>query len=142
VADEPIQTTTAGLDAELTQSSDGTWNIVLVDDQGTEVYRKDGYANSRSARSGAYQWVRKHYQVETEENPEVSEPAPKKPAKRASPHTKKVPTSAHLSRLMNLRADGNEERAIALRAEADALEMEAKRLREAADTLGDSGGQT
>jgi hypothetical protein len=37
--------------------------------------------------------------------------------------------------LLNLRADKNEEQAIALRTKADALETEAKRLREAADTL-------
>ena len=145
MADKPIQTTTAGLDAELTQSRDGTWSIVLRDDHQTEVYRKGGYANQQSAKSGAYQWARKYYQVEVEETPELPvlpEPAPKRTPKRASPHTKKVPTSAHLSKLLNLRADGNEERAIALRIEADALEMEAKRLREAADTLGGPGAQT
>lgn len=139
MADKPIQTTTAGLDAELTQARDGTWSIVLRDDQGTEVYNNAGLANERSAKSSAYQWVRKYYQSEAEEavevpeEPVIPEPAPKK---RASPHTKKAPSSAHLSRLLNLRADSNEEKAIALRTQADALETEAKRLREAADTLG------
>lgn len=143
VAENLIQTTTAGLDAELTQSSDETWTIVLTDDQGTEVYRRDGYANNRSAKSGAYQWVRRHYQVEAEEavevpeEPVIPEPAPKK---RAAPHTKKAPSSAHLSKLLNLRADRNEEKAIALRTQADQLETEAKRLREAADTLGLADG--
>lgn len=141
VADKPIQTVTAGLDAELTQASDGTWTIVLVDDQGTEVYRKGGYRNENSAKSGAYQWARKHYRVEAEEVPVEPEPPVQKP-KRASPHTKKAPTPAHLSRLLNLRADSNEQQAIELRTKADRLETEAKRLREAADTLGGSGGQT
>jgi hypothetical protein len=139
VADKPIQTTTAGLDAELTQASDGTWSIVLRDDQGTEVYNNTGLANQRSAKSSAYQWARKYYQVEAVEVPEelvIPEPAPKKKPKRASPHTKKAPSSAHLSKLLNIRADHNEEKAIALRTQADALETEAKRLREAADTLG------
>jgi hypothetical protein len=135
MADKPIQTVTAGLDAELTQSRDGTWTIVLRDDQETEVYRKAGYANSDSAKSGGYQWVKKHYQEEAQEVPAPPSPPPQK-AKRTSPHTRKTPTAAHLSRLMNLRADSNEEKAIALRTEADALETEAKRLREAADTLG------
>lgn len=143
MADKPIRATTAGLDAELTPQRDGTWTIVLTDDQGTEVFRKAGYSNDQSAKSGAYQWVKKYYQEEAQEVLIPPEPAPEpvKP-KRASPHTQKAPTSAHLSKLLNLRADKNEEQAIELRRKADHLETEAKRLREAADTLGLSDGQT
>jgi hypothetical protein len=140
VADKPTRTTTAGLDAELTESRDGTWTIVLRDDQATEVHRKAGYKDPRSAQAAAYQWVRRHYQVEAKEVLGLPEPPAKKKPKRASPHTRKLPSSAHLSRLLLLRADGNEEQAIQLRTKADALEAEAKRLREVADALGDSDG--
>lgn len=131
VANRPIQTVTAGLDAELTQDSHGDWTIALADDEGTEVYRKAGYANQRSAKSGAYQWARKHYQVEAEEPETWTEiPVPEAPKGKSL-----GPTSATLPSLMRARAAHNEQQVITLRTQAAELEMEAKRLREAADTL-------
>jgi hypothetical protein len=132
----PSAVTRAGLDATLTQDSKGKWHVVLRDDSGAEVFSGGPYSSDVSAKASAGQWVRKHYQVEAEEVP--ARPQPKK--KRASPFTGKAPSAGHLTRLLNLRADRNESQAIELRAKADALEMEAKRLREAADTLGGSGG--
>lgn len=131
----PSAVTRAGLDATLTQDSKGKWHVVLVDDSGAEVFTGGPYSSDGSAKASASQWVRKHYQVEAEE---VPAPVPKE--KRASPFTGKAPSASHLLRLLNLRADRNESQAIELRAKADALEMEAKHLREAADTLGGSSG--
>jgi hypothetical protein len=136
----PSIVTRAGLDASLSQDARGKWHVVLKDDSGAEVFSGGPYKSDTSAKAAAGQWVQRHYQVETEEVP-APEPRPQPKKKRASPFTGKAPSASHLNRLLNLRADKNEERAIALRTEADALETEAKRLREAADTLGGSGGQ-
>lgn len=127
----PSTASRAGLDAKLTHARDGTWTIVLVDDQGTEVFRKAGYKTEESAKGGASYWVQKNYQVETRDSP---------PKKRASPNTKKAPTAARLNRLL-IRADDNRKRATELMAEAQRLTEEAERLSEAADALGGSNGQ-
>jgi hypothetical protein len=128
----------AGLDASLSQDTRGKWHVVLKDDLGTEVFSGGPYKSDTSAKAAAGQWVQRHYQVETEEV--SARPQPKR--KRAAPFTGKAPSASHLNKLLNLRADRNEEQAIALRTKADALETEAKRLREAADTLGGSDGQS
>jgi len=132
----------AGLDASLSQDSRAKWHVVLKDDSGAEVFSGGPYKSDTSAKAAAGQWVQRHYQVETQEVP-APEPRPKSKPKRAAPYTGKAPSASHLNRLLNLRADRNEEKALALRTEADALETEAKRLREAADTLaGGPDGQT
>jgi len=129
----------AGLDASLSQDSRAKWHVVLKDDSGAEVFSGGPYKSDTSAKAAAGQWVQRHYQVETQEVP-APEPRPQPKEKRASPFPGKAPSASHLNRLLNLRADRNEEQAIELRAKAEHLEMEAKRLREAADTLGGSSG--
>jgi hypothetical protein len=130
----PGVVTRAGLDASLSQDSRGIWHVVLKDDSGAEVFSGGPYKSDASAKAAAGQWVQRHYQVETQEV-SAPEPRPQPKKKRAAPFTGKAPSASHLNRLLNLRADKNEEQAIALRTKADALETEAKRLREAADTL-------
>lgn len=76
----------------------------------------------------AGQWVREHYAVETEE---VAKP---KAAPKARPRTLGPQPSA-MVQMMRDRADDNEEKAVAYRQQADGLEVEAKRLRVAADEL-------
>lgn len=120
----------AGLDAKLTQRSDGQWEIQLIDDSGAEVF-SGVYGSDQSARGAARRWVATNYQVET-----LEAPRPRKPSKPRS----LGPAPSHLGEMMRARADDNEERAIELRAEADHLESEAKRLRAAADTLEGSDG--
>jgi hypothetical protein len=132
MAGRPSAVTQAGLDAQLTQKGDGKWQIVLTDDEGTEVFSRV-YTTSHIAKQSARDWVRRNYQVTTQETEA-------RPRKRASPYSAKAPSASHLTRLLNLRADRNESQAIELRATAERLETEAKRLREAADTLEQTDG--
>lgn len=48
---------------------------VLTDDTGAEVF-EGNYSSRDSAQASASQWVRKHYQVETQEVP-AARPSPK-----------------------------------------------------------------
>lgn len=130
VADPPTDT----LSAELTQEGDGTWTISLTEAQGTEVFRKGGYKNPKSAKGGAYFWVQKHYApAAQEQGPDA------RPPKRAAPFTNRPPSPAYLSKLLELRARSNEEKASQLRAEADRLDREAQSLREATNIIGGAG---
>ena len=124
----------AGLDVKLGQLSSGDWRIVLTDDTGSVVYDRT-LGTEQSAKTAAREWVRQNYQVETEEAPRA------KPAAKHKPRTL-GPSPTHLIQMMRDRADDNEEKAIGARAQADALEAEAKRLREAADSLEGPDGQS
>jgi hypothetical protein len=128
LAARPSAASKAGLDAVLTQLGDGNWRIVLRDDEGTDVY-SGVYPNKETARTMARRWVLNNYNVETEEvDRPKSAPKHKRPRSLG-------PAPSHLVQMMRDRADDNEEKAIGARAQADALEAEAKRLREAADSL-------
>lgn len=124
----------AGLDVKLGQLSSGDWRIVLTDDSGTVVYDRT-LSTEAGARTSARTWVQKNYQVETEEAPRA------KPASKSKPRAL-GPAPSLLVEMMRDRADDNEERSVGLRAQADALEAEAKRLREAADSLEGPDGQS
>jgi len=132
MAGRPSEVTRAGLDAKLTQLRDKSWQIVLTDDEGTEVFNRT-YTTEKLAKVNARLCVRTNYQVATQEAPRA--PKQRKPRSLG-------PAPSHLVQMMRDRADDNEEKAIGARAQADALEAEAKRLREAADSLEGPDGQT
>jgi len=113
------------LDVEITQLRDKSWQIVLRDDEGTEVFNRT-YTTEKLAKDNARTWVQQNYQVDTQEAP--------RPPKQRKPRSL-GPAPSHLVQMMRARADDNEQKAIGARAQADALEAEAKRLREAADSL-------
>jgi hypothetical protein len=125
----------AGLDVSLVQEKSGRWRIRLTDGQGVEVYNRD-FGTKGSAHTAARQWVVDTYQVD------VQETEPIQPPKGKQKGSSLGPTPSNLVTVMRARADDNEEKAIALRAQAGYLETEAKRLREAADTLGGPDGHT
>jgi hypothetical protein len=56
MAGRPSAVTQAGLDAQLTQKGDGKWQIVLTDDEGTEVFSR-AYTTSHIAKQSARDWV-------------------------------------------------------------------------------------
>ena len=124
----------AGLDVKLGQLSDGKWRVVLTDDSGAVVYDRT-HNTEIMAKQRSREWVQENYQVETEEAPRP------KTAGKHKPRTL-GPSPVHLVQMMRDRADDNEEKAIGARAQADALEAEAKRLREAADSLEGPDGQS
>jgi hypothetical protein len=126
----------AGLDVDLTQHRNGKWQIVLKDSQGSVVYDKI-YGTEWTAKDKARRWVREHYETDTQET--EPEPVPVRSKQKGS---SLGPTPSNLVTVMRARADDNEEKAITLRAQAGHLETEAKRLREAADTLGGPDGQS
>lgn len=132
MAGRPSAVSRAGLDAKITQLRDQSWRIVLTDDEGTEVFNRT-YSSEKLAKDNARHWAQANYQVATQE-------APRTPKQRK--YRSLGPAPSHLVQMMRQRADDNEEKAIGARAQADALEAEAKRLRQAADSLEGPDGQT
>lgn len=129
MAGRPSAVSSAGLDATLEEQPDGRWHLRLVDDSGTVVF-ENIYVSAKSARDSARVWVKGNYNVETTEAP-----------RRPKPKTQALgPGPDQLVKMMRARAQDNKNRAIGLRAEADRLETEAKRLAQAADSLADDNG--
>jgi hypothetical protein len=126
----------AGLDASLEKQKDGKWRIRLVDANGTEVFNKTA-STSQSARSIARQWVVDNYDLEATQETQAKPSPPRKPK-----HRSLGPAPSNLVAVMRARADDNEEKAVQYRTQADHLEMEAKRLREAAQALEGPDGHT
>lgn len=128
----PRKVSNAGLEVEYEQAADGTWSHVISKD-GTVLREREGYANANSCACGVANWFHAHYLGRDARQARLaSRPEPRPPALG--------PGTSQLHEMMNARADDNEGQAIRLREQADRLEMEAKRLRAAAEVLGEDYG--
>jgi hypothetical protein len=126
--DEPRIAKTQGMDLALTPRKDGRIDAELLDGDGGTLFTSD-YATEGSALSSVRAWILKHYQAEEI----VTTPKPK-PVPKPRPRPL-GPAPDQLVDMMDARADDNEARAVQMRQEAEALEMEAKRLRAAVDVM-------
>lgn len=114
----------------LTKADDGTWTYEVFDPSGTSVRTASGFTTFLRARNSASQYGRSRGWSMLNLTPK-----PRKPYKKREP---KEPKNAHLSDLaerLHQQANDAEARAVAMRQSADALELDAKRLRSAAEVL-------
>lgn len=119
----PSRVPKAGLEVEFEQDSeDGTWGYRLTDPTGHVVHSRYGYNNASGVSQAVNSWIRDRYKPE------------RKPTQQA---LVMGPGTSALQRQLVARADDNEGQAIRLREQADRLETEAKKLRAAADVLGE-----
>jgi len=124
----PSAVAKAGLDVNLREQEDGSWSIVLTDDTGTVVFDRT-YTTKKIAQQQARKWVQEAYQTDISE-----QTSPPRPKQTRSPRRNSI---ENLAAMLLDRADRSEEEAVEMRIQADRLEVEAKRLRGAAETLGD-----
>jgi len=106
----------------VTIEPDGDRFRAIVEDESKIVFNQTDYASSGSARHAVYQFVRANYDVPDAEHRES------KPTKLSGP-------TAQIVSMLRRKAGENDRQVLQLRATADALEQEAKRLHSAADTL-------
>jgi hypothetical protein len=124
-----------GFDYLAEQGEDGKWTVSLTDDTGEVVWQRGGYKVERRGRASALQWLRDSHGItltggQSEQRSRSGWKAPKKNQPRDE-----SPDMSHLARDLERRAVLAESRAVALREQADKLEMEAKKLRAAGEVL-------
>lgn len=115
----PSRVTTAGLEVEYEQATDNSWSYRLTDPTGHVIQSRAGYNNASGVAQAVNSWLRDHWKPERKQQ------------------TLLGPGTSALQRQLEARADENESSAIRYREQADRLEAEAKKLRAAADVLGE-----
>jgi hypothetical protein len=118
----PSRVPKAGLEVEYEQADDGSWGYRLTDPTGHVVHSRSGYGNAAGVSQAVNSWIRDRYKPDR---------------KQAQQALVMGPGTSALQRQLVARADDNEGQAIRLREQADRLETEAKKLRAAADVLGE-----
>lgn len=124
---EPKRVSKAGLSVEYVQETDELWSFRLLSPDGSVVHERGEYRGPGGVSQAVNTWIRDHWEPEQRKNRQQQLPA-------------LGPGTSALHRQMMAKADDNEAQAIRLREQADRLENESKRLRAAADVLGEDYG--
>jgi hypothetical protein len=124
----PSRVPKSGLEVQFEQDSeDQTWGYRLTDPaSGHVVHSRYGYGNASGVSQAVNSWIRDRYKPDRKQG--------------GPPALVMGPGTSALQRQLVARADDNEGQAIRLREQADRLETEAKKLRAAADVLGEDYG--